>query len=274
MKKLSAVAAAAVLCISSAAQAGVCSLTVVDSTCSFATDTSGGQVLFRNPSNIFNLGSGGIAPFLTTQENGTESGVSTDSPIVSTLPLNDKRDNVNTFTNTFTRDNLGTVNLGGTAYFQFLLDINEPNGGGQSLLSLDTVRIWDAQSVLAQLLTSANVPTLASVDGLFSALLYAMGPGNSVLLDFDLFQGSGKGWDMEMLVPISLFAGMNPTSRIIFGTAFGGLDGASAGDGFEEWAYKIGAVPPPPPPPLPEPGTLALAGLSLLGLGFVSRKKK
>lgn len=271
MKKFrySILGAAAMLAMG-VAHAGVCTMLVKDSTCTFATDTSGGQVIFANPTNLNNIGSGVITPFLGTQRNDTEFGVSTDSPIVNTLPLQDKRDNANTFTNTFTKSMLGIISISGVDYFQFFLDTNEPSSAGDKLLSIDTIRLWDAQSAALQLLTNANVTSLADVDGLFSSLIYGMGPGNQIIMDGTLFSGSGQGYDLEMLVPTNLFSGVNLDSRIIFGTGMGQAGGsASTADGFEEWAYKAGVTST-----VPEPGTLALAGFGLIGLGVVTRNKK
>ena len=126
------------------ASASLCSLLAKDAICTFATDTSSGTALFTNPTNLSNIGSGTINPFLGTQvggSGGVEFGVATDIPNVNILPLDDKRDNNNTFTNTFQLNQLGFVTIGNTDYFSFFLGINEPNGNGQNILSIDTLRI-------------------------------------------------------------------------------------------------------------------------------------
>jgi hypothetical protein len=268
MKKF-LLAAAAVL-MAAQAQAGVCTLMAKDGTCSFATDTSGGTVIYSNPTNLSNIGSGEIKPFLTTQQNGTEGGVTSDSPIVSTLPMNDKRDNSNTFTNTFTQNQLGVVTIGGVQYYEFFLDTNEPSSVGDRNISIDTIRIWDAKSALAQLLTNANVTSLADVDNLFSSLIYAMGPGNDIVMDGTLFNGSGLGYDLSMLIPVIDFAGVALDSRIVFGVTYGGAGGsATTADGFEEWAFLAGNGPGTN---VPEPGSVMLSGLALGLLAWTRRK--
>jgi hypothetical protein len=263
--KFSIVAAAAMLAMG-VAQAGTCFLLAKDQTCAFATDTSGGTVIFTNPTNLSNIGSGVVKPFLGAQNNGTEFGVDTDDLNVATLPLNDKRDNTNTFTNTFTTSQLAVITLNGKTYYEFLLDANEPNGGTDGLISIDTLRLWDAKSAAFQILTNQNVTSLADVDGLFSSLIYALGPNNTLVLNSDLFAGSGLGYDLAMFVPTSLFAGVDPNSRIIFGTGMGALEVAQ--DGFEEWAFVqgVGAVPEP------ESYAMMLAGIGLMG--FVARRRQ
>jgi hypothetical protein len=267
MKK--ALLAGALMLAAASASAEVCTLFAKDGSCTFATDTSGGTTIFSNPTNLSNIGSGVITPFLGTQQNGTESGVTTDIPNVNLLPLTDKRDNANTFTNTFTRSDLGVVTLGGTDYYQFFLDTNEPSSVGDKLISIDTIRIWDAQSAALQLLTNQNVTSLADVDGLFSSLIYAMGPTNQIVMDGTLFSGSGLGYDLSMLIPVAEFAGVALDSRLIFGTSFGAAGGsASTADGFEEWAYRAGT----PVNAVPEPGSLALCGVGLLAMRWAIRR--
>ena len=252
-----------------AAQAEVCTMFSKDSTCTFAGDTSGGQVIYSNPMNLSNIGSGVITPFLGTQANGVQFGVSTDSPLVNTLPLNDKRDNINTFTNTFTQNQLGVVTVGSTDYYQFFLDTNEPNSEAGKLISIDTIRIWDAKSALLQLLENTNITSIADVDVRFPSLIYALGPTNSLVLNDSLFSGSGLGYDLSMLVPVSTFQNVALDSRLIFGTGMGQVEATSGG--FEEWAYLAGTGPIPV---IPEPSTALLAGLGLAVIGLMRFRRR
>src|SRR5689334_10861593 len=90
-------------------QATTCDLTSgTDSSCTIVGDSSVGTVIFGNPDTSTIVGSGLIDPFLTVQQNGTESGFSTDLSDNNNLPLDDKRDNLSKFTNTFT---LGDVSI-------------------------------------------------------------------------------------------------------------------------------------------------------------------
>ncbi|QDF95498.1 hypothetical protein CJ010_02485 [Azoarcus sp. DD4] len=252
--------------------AAVCSLSSLDATCTFATDSSTPDAIYQNPDNSTVVGSGLIDPFLTVQNNGTESGFSTDAPS-NDLPLDTKRAEGNgQFTRTFTIGDLFAVTVNGTSYYRFFLDINEPSGGTSSLLSLDLLKIYNTGSSSAVTLGSGT--TLADLGTQGWSLLYDLG-ANSLGLDYDVFgSGSGKGIDLEVLIPTSVFTG-STTDRIVFATQFSG-----AGDGFEEWWYQArgtsdvcppGTVGTPPnctiPPVLiPEPGSLTLVGLAMFGL--------
>jgi hypothetical protein len=269
MKKLlfAALGAAALLALGSAQAASTCSLLSKDGTCTFVTDTTGGQALFTNPTNLENIGSGEINPFLGLQNNGTEFGVNSDLANVNLLPLNDKRDNLGTFTNTFTRNDLAVIDINGTSFYQFLLDAHEP--GGTPLVSIDTLRIWDAKSAAQQLLSNSNVTSLADVDGLFSSLIYSMGPGNELIMDGTLFPGNGLGYDLSVFIPTSAFAGVAMDSRLIFGTGMGGVLDAEAGDGFEEWGYRAAVTAA-----VPEPGTYAMMLAGLAVVGGIDRRRR
>jgi|GEM_PF-1793251 len=276
--KLKAALAVALLFASGAASAALCTLAVRDSTCTFTTDTSGGAALFTNPSNLTNIGSGVITPFLGSQAIGTEFGVNTDQARTNLLPLDDKRDNANTFTRTLELDQLGTVTIGGTAYYTFLLDINEPNNADR-FLSIDSLAIFGQTGATPGAdidLNRNNITSLADVDVFPNlSVVYRLGVTNTLILDYSLFAGSGLGYDMSLLVPATLFSGLTPNSRIVLAVGYGGAGGTfGAQDGFEEWAAVLNPnnPPPPPPPPLPEPGTLVLLAGALLALAYTRRR--
>jgi hypothetical protein len=271
--------AVALALISGQVAASICVLGTVDSTCTFSTDTSGGAALYTNPSNLSNIGSGVINPFLGTQvggNGGVEFGVNTDQTAVNKLPLDDKRDNANTFTTTLSLDQLGFVTIGGVDYFDFFLDINEPNNDPAKFLSIDRLAIFGqtgATPGAAVDLNNTNITSLADVDVFPNlSVVYRLGVTNNLILNYDLFAGSGLGYDLSFLVPTSLFSGLASDSRIVFAVQYGGADfaGALAQDGFEEWAALAGAGPRV----VPEPAPLALLGAGLLGFAATRRRKE
>lgn len=188
------------------------------------------------------------------------------------------------FNHEITVGTIGFIETDAGLVMRFLLDINQTsNPQGQSLFSLDEVQIFIS--------TEDNLSTETFPLAL-GTLVYQMdaAANEHVMLDYDLNHGSGSG-DMTLDIPFALF-------NAAFGA--GGFDGADAqngafiylysrfgenapnDDGFEEWAYEKGADIEEPcpltdpecnPTDIPEPGSLSLLALGLLGAAVASRRR-
>ena len=205
-------------------------------------------------------GTGVIDSFVRLQKNGIEQGYNTDARPVQ---FDEKKDA--TFTHSLLLSSVPVVNINGTNYRQFLLDINETNTSSGRLLSLDQLQIFQGKTGDA-----SNYPNLGTK-------IYDMNAGaggNSILLDYGLNSGSGSG-DMFAYIPDSLFDPSVPFVYLysLFGANMA-ADGA-ADAGFEEWAVLQGTTPPVTEVPAPATLVFALvgAGFGLLGVARNRRKQ-
>lgn len=241
----------------------------------FAAGSMGGTIVLNShPSSgtlngaIFSTsgarpaGSGVIDSFLRVHDvgggaeggNGIERGYNSGSPRgPSNFPAGFP--NYDAMSGNFTYNiQLGTVgitNQAGADYRTLLLDLNEP-GGGQDGIDLTELRIFASPN--------ANVVVPQDAAGL-AALLTGNPFGGSVVFDldvgadgdstaqlFDLFAGSGQ-FDVMILIPDALFAGLPDTHFFYLFAQFEGPGGSGPDGGFEEFAAAgdrstITIVPP------------------------------
>ena len=197
-------------------------------------------------------GTGVIDPFvrLSTNDN-CEQGYGTSGRGV---PFDENSSP--TFTHNLLLANVPVINIGGTNYLQFLLDINQT--GDNPLISLDQIKIYQSNTGD---INSTNLTDLGTqVFDLDAA-------GDAwIKLDYSLNSGSGSG-DMFAYIPANLFS--NKT-YVYFFSRFG--EEYNQNDGFEEWAIinlddslHIQFVP--------EPATYLMLGPALLALGYWRRRR-
>lgn len=209
-------------------------------------------------------GTGVFQPFVRMQSHGTQQGYNTSG---RPLPFDEQSSPV--FTHDLRLGDLASVNVGAGNYYQFALDINESQGGGNSYLSLDAVQIYTS------LLGGQTTDNIASLGDLRYDL---DANGDSfVLLDAANSHGSGSS-DMTMLIPVDLFVGASADSYVYLYSSFGeqGVVGGGANrqvfgssGGFEEWAALTGSGTNV----IPEPASLGLLGAGAL-LIFGRRRRK
>src|SRR5262249_54424053 len=135
-------------------------------------------------------GTGVVASFLRLQNNGTEQGYNTSARPVE---FNEKTDP--NFNRDLLLSEVPVVNINGTAYRQFLLDVNEGVASSTTqLISLDKLQLFQS-----------NTPGVNNYANL-GTKVYDLDAGgdNSVILDASLNTGPGLG-DMYAYVPDALF---------------------------------------------------------------------
>jgi hypothetical protein len=207
-------------------------------------------------------GSGVIDPFVRINTNNeVEQGYNSDyrSNKDPKFPEFDENSSP-TFTHSLLLSSVPVVDLedDGTniLYREFLLDINQKNSEGDSLLSLDRVEIY--------LYSDGNRHDYV---GGWGDPIYSLDTdtqNNFVKLDYGLNHGSGSG-DMLMYIPNDLFVGGD---YVYLYSMFG--ENYINNSGFEEWAVRLGDTPPPPPVPIP--GAVLLGFIGIFASGIKLRK--
>jgi hypothetical protein len=216
--------------------------------------------------SIHPAGTGVFDPFLTIQNKGQEQGYNTDAP----TQFDEKRQP--TWTHSLLKSSLKTVlSPTGVASYEFTLDVNESATNGKTLISLDTMQIYQGHSGSYDHLDLIN-KTFTDA-GAVSNLVYDMDPtgGNDVLLNYNVV-GTGSGSsDLNVYIPVANFNNTPGNDYIYLYSHFGGYTTSpfdfSSDSGFEEWRDVPGAQSPPA---VPLPST-ALTGLALMGLLMMQR---
>jgi uncharacterized repeat protein (TIGR01451 family) len=120
----------------------------------------------------------------------------------------------------------------GLAYREFLLDLNETNGGLKPYISLDKLQIWQEEA--------GNLTNFTPGAGFAGAhtnyLAYDLDAGADrwIGLNAGMAHGSGES-DYRILIPDSFFINDAAHRYVTLYSAFGVQPGWEASGGFEEW---------------------------------------
>ncbi|HWP64252.1 MAG TPA: hypothetical protein VNO86_12365 [Candidatus Binatia bacterium] len=184
-------------------------------------------------------GTGVFESFVRFQANGTEQGYNT-----SGRPLEFDENSSSQFTRDLPLNAVPMVTVGGVAYREFRLDINETAGQPSSLLSIDRIRMFLSPTPGIKN-ADPDSPTFGQSDGTF--LVWDLDGAGDVYLKvlYDLAPGSGNG-DVRLLVPNDSFGTAGQTCQynplvscgqyVYLYTKAG--EEFSSDDGFEEWSVR------------------------------------
>jgi hypothetical protein len=152
-------------------------------------------------------------------------------------------------------------NFASTLYFQFVFDMQETGGSGKRQLNIDDIVI--------------SVVGISTPLWNFDNTTY----GSIILNSAEPFTNTplGAGGDMELYVPVSLFAGMGLTGSNLLTLT---VTQSQSDNGTDEWVVLgygsggsyFGPNDPINSNPIPIPSTVYLLGTSLIGL-LVGRRK-
>ena len=248
----------------------------IDLTAAGTSTTGTDDVVWTNTLLFQATGTGSFDPFLRVHDQntyddtplGVEEGMNTDGARVY-----EQVGGGDPHTHALQFGDLKVENIGGKDYYVFTIDFAEPTGQDFEFLTIEELRMHTvAESAGGSLTTEAE---LAAADG-YDEKYDLDGSGNqTVYLNYTVAnKGQGQS-DIDFYIPTSYFAGAQASdyfyTYIKFGRAdtFEGVSWAADGS-FEE--LRVLTATRPGGGEAPEPGTIALFGMGVLGLVAYRRK--
>ena len=214
------------------------------------TGSIGGTALFYQwDLSVDSTGSGVYDPFVRLKAHGnntSERGYNTSGQEeFDVLDAGGTK-----FNHALLLSDLPVLNISGTDYREFTLDLNQDNGKGQ-FLSLDALKIY-----------TSDFDNLTGWSVGFPTPIWDMGD-NWVALNGGnaLDNGSGKG-DILVYIPGTLFTG---GQYVYLYSQFGLQNGWQSSDGFEEWGVRTVVIP--------APGAILLGSIGVGLVGWLRRRR-
>jgi uncharacterized repeat protein (TIGR01451 family) len=196
------------------------------------SSTTIGGVIFTDAVNT-GSGTGNYNTFLAISDNdGVEEGFNSDD----TPPIDASNKDIDQAkTHTVKLSSLVVVTIGGVQYYEFRVDLNEANSDPNAQISLDQFKLY----------TSTNGGIVDTTTLFSQNLIYDMDAGGNVSVLLSDAESSGSGTDdYAVLVPVSEFAGLDPTTTYVYLYTQMGAAGTNwnATATFEEWNLQNGVT--------------------------------
>ena len=172
--------------------------------------TTVGNVIFTDAVNV-GSGTGNYNTFLAISNNGgIESGFNSDD----TPPIDGSNSDIDQAkTHTVRLSDLVIITVGGVQYYQFRIDLNEANSDPNGQISLDKFQLYTSTNGGIESTTTLFNPANATLRYDMDAV--ANGGDKSILLSDAGSTGSGTD-DYAVLVPVTDFAGLDPTTTYVY----------------------------------------------------------
>jgi len=246
----------------------------VDLTTEGAKGSINGALFYQAEAHPAGSGYGALNAFLKIQSNDpVESGYNTDYRYkdANGVPFTELDQITDHHTRALLLSKIPTIDIGGTTYREFLLDINEPAAVTKRYLSLDALQIFmgDGPDLhdYAEAYDSSHVvyddTTYKWKD--HATMIYDMDDGGDHWVGMDYFLNlGGSGWaDAYVLIPETHF-NLSSNDYVYLYSKFG--EKWANDNNFEEWGVAAS--------PVPEPASMLLFGSGLAGLGALLRRRQ
>jgi hypothetical protein len=246
---LGGLAVAVLMALATATQAGMYDLT-------YSTEVTINGGLFTN-TDAHSTGTGVMQPFLRLHQRGNAT---MEQGYNSNWRPN-QLDQDNAWNAALPLSLVPIMDIDGTLYREFLLDINQQGSGNNIYLSLDYLKIYQTGD-----------PSIHGYDTGWPDPIYTLGTGggddvppasteNWIKMAYDL---PGSGWgDLYAYIPNSLFT---DSPYVVLYSMLGNHAPNIANDGFEEWGVR-GTTPI-----VPLPGAVLLGVLGMGAAGWRLRR--